>query len=246
MESLRESDLLFMELGQLLSTNNLNLFDQVTTELFFMVDPISGDCIYISKSAEDILGYPKEDLNIPFFISIIHDDDRASVLRYYYSCSQDRFGPKVGNKRRLKCTDFRVRHLEGNWIWVALNCVLVSNRQHNLPEVFFGGVRDITKRKEEELSLMNTIHTMHRQKQEYNGESSIKSTVFNHQMENIITPREKEVLRLIGHGYSSREIAAKLFVSAHTVIKHRKNIIAKFKVKNTAQLIREASKLYWL
>jgi DNA-binding CsgD family transcriptional regulator len=57
-----------------------------------------------------------------------------------------------------------------------------------------------------------------------------------------ISNREKEVLRLIGEGYSSREIADRLFISIHTAITHRKHLIEKFAVKNTAQLIKEASK----
>ncbi len=58
-----------------------------------------------------------------------------------------------------------------------------------------------------------------------------------------ISSREKEVLKLIADGYSSKEIAAHLFISNHTAISHRKHLIKKFQVKNTAQLIKEASKV---
>lgn len=57
-----------------------------------------------------------------------------------------------------------------------------------------------------------------------------------------ISNREMEVLLLIGEGFSSRQIAEKLYISIHTAISHRKHLIEKFAVKNTAQLIREASK----
>ncbi|WP_299885332.1 response regulator transcription factor [uncultured Lacinutrix sp.] len=59
----------------------------------------------------------------------------------------------------------------------------------------------------------------------------------------LISPREKEVLRLIADGFSSKQIAHQLFISNHTAISHRKHLIEKFKVKNTAQLIKEASKI---
>ena len=58
-----------------------------------------------------------------------------------------------------------------------------------------------------------------------------------------ISSREKEVLHLIANGFSSKQIADKLFISNHTAISHRKHLIQKFNVKNTAQLIKEASKL---
>lgn len=58
-----------------------------------------------------------------------------------------------------------------------------------------------------------------------------------------ITNREKEVLHLIGEGYSSKQIADKLYISNHTAITHRKNLIEKFKVKNTAHLVKRATEL---
>lgn len=53
----------------------------------------------------------------------------------------------------------------------------------------------------------------------------------------VLTRRELEVLRLIAEGLTNQEIADKLFVSSTTVNTHRKNLLAKFKAKNTATLI---------
>ncbi|TMM59540.1 LuxR family transcriptional regulator [Maribacter algarum] len=58
-----------------------------------------------------------------------------------------------------------------------------------------------------------------------------------------ISSREKEVLHLVADGFSSKQIANMLFISNHTAISHRKNLIEKFGVKNTAQLIKKASKV---
>jgi len=55
-----------------------------------------------------------------------------------------------------------------------------------------------------------------------------------------VSPREQEVLQLIAFEHSSKEIARQLFISEHTVISHRKNLIAKLNVKNTAGLVRRA------
>lgn len=56
----------------------------------------------------------------------------------------------------------------------------------------------------------------------------------------VITRREKEVLGLIADGLTNHEIAEKLFISTTTVDTHRKSLLAKFQVKNTAVLIRLA------
>ncbi|WP_435353507.1 LuxR C-terminal-related transcriptional regulator [Emticicia sp. SJ17W-69] len=56
----------------------------------------------------------------------------------------------------------------------------------------------------------------------------------------ILSPREKEVLSCIVEGYTSHEIAEKLFISTKTVDFHRSNLLVKFDCKNVAELTREA------
>lgn len=53
-----------------------------------------------------------------------------------------------------------------------------------------------------------------------------------------ISNREKQILYLVANEYSSREIADKLFISNHTVISHRQNLMLKLGVRNTAGLVR--------
>ncbi|MEL6558526.1 MAG: response regulator transcription factor [Bacteroidota bacterium] len=52
-----------------------------------------------------------------------------------------------------------------------------------------------------------------------------------------LSEREYEVLKLIGKGFTSKEISEKLFISIHTVNSHRKNLLRKLDMKSPAQLI---------
>lgn len=52
-----------------------------------------------------------------------------------------------------------------------------------------------------------------------------------------ISQRESEIIRLVAEGLTNKEIADRLFLSAHTVTTHRKNIMAKVGVNNTAGLV---------
>ena len=56
----------------------------------------------------------------------------------------------------------------------------------------------------------------------------------------LLTAREKEVLALIAEGMTNQAIAEQLFVSPLTVDSHRKNLLAKFGVKNTAAMVKVA------
>ncbi|MGL4292968.1 MAG: response regulator transcription factor [Bacteroidales bacterium] len=62
----------------------------------------------------------------------------------------------------------------------------------------------------------------------------------------ILTDREKELLKLIESGYSSKEIALKLSISKNTVDRHRQNIMAKLRVRNCTEAIRIARSHHYL
>ena len=55
-----------------------------------------------------------------------------------------------------------------------------------------------------------------------------------------LTRREKDILKLIADGYSTKEIADRLFVSINTVETHRKNMLFKSGLRNMAHLIKWA------
>jgi DNA-binding NarL/FixJ family response regulator len=52
-----------------------------------------------------------------------------------------------------------------------------------------------------------------------------------------ISSREIEIIQLVAEGMTNKEIADRLFLSTHTVTTHRKNIMSKLGVNNTAGLV---------
>lgn len=52
-----------------------------------------------------------------------------------------------------------------------------------------------------------------------------------------LTPREREVVKMIAQGNSAREIAALLGLSVKTVEAHRFNLMRKLDIHNKAQLV---------
>lgn len=57
----------------------------------------------------------------------------------------------------------------------------------------------------------------------------------------VLSPREKDILTLIGKGKTSHEIANELFISKHTVDTHRKNMIRKLGLNGAGELVRYAT-----
>ena len=58
----------------------------------------------------------------------------------------------------------------------------------------------------------------------------------------ILSERENEIIRYIAEGQTNAQIAEILFLSNHTINTHRKNIMAKLGVKNTAGIVMYAVK----
>ncbi|WP_144605729.1 response regulator [Algoriphagus algorifonticola] len=70
---------------------------------------------------------------------------------------------------------------------------------------------------------------------ESTGENTQRSETYSKL--NILSKREKEIAYLIAEGLTSAEIAEKLFLSDLTVNTHRRNLIQKLGLKNSAQLV---------
>ncbi|MER7488358.1 response regulator transcription factor [Streptomyces sp. NPDC126497] len=58
--------------------------------------------------------------------------------------------------------------------------------------------------------------------------------------EQLLTPREEEVLKLVAEGHSSKEIAELLFISVKTVQRHRENLLHKLGLRDRLELTRYA------
>jgi two-component system secretion response regulator SsrB len=58
--------------------------------------------------------------------------------------------------------------------------------------------------------------------------------------EQLITPREREVLKLITEGFTNEKISETLHIAVRTVDTHRTNMLVKLKLPNTAALVKFA------
>ncbi len=55
-----------------------------------------------------------------------------------------------------------------------------------------------------------------------------------------LSPREREILRFVAEGLSSREVGRRLSISAGTVANHRRTILLKLGVRETVSAVRWA------
>jgi DNA-binding NarL/FixJ family response regulator len=89
--------------------------------------------------------------------------------------------------------------------------------------------------------LLHAIKQVH-EGNYYYGNEILKSMAEPKQIDQtaILSKREIEIINLIAEELTTQEIAEKLFISPHTVDTHRKNLLAKLNVRNTAGIVKFA------
>ncbi|WP_228407558.1 response regulator transcription factor [Chryseobacterium timonianum] len=88
--------------------------------------------------------------------------------------------------------------------------------------------------------LLNEIYICDHAKERMLSFISNEQHKRNFHIRDPLTRREMEILQLICEGFSSKDISEKLFISINTVETHRKKILLKLNVKNTAGVVKYA------
>lgn len=125
---------------------------------------------------------------------------------------------------------------------VAILGLSTFNQQTIIKNMIDNGASGYVLKNATKEELLEAINTVLKGKVYYSQEafSSLRRPEPN---QFLISRREKEVLLLIAEGLTNAQIAEKLFISIPTVNTHRKSLLEKFEVKNTAMLIGKAAKL---
>jgi DNA-binding NarL/FixJ family response regulator len=126
----------------------------------------------------------------------------------------------------------------------AIKILGISNFNHGsyVREMMSRGASGYVLKNVSREELLKAIHTVCNG-QEYLSEDATQAMRSEVKRQNelpLITKREKEVLSLIASGLTNAAIAEKLFISVSTVDSHRKSLLTKLNVNNTAQLVKFA------
>ncbi len=114
------------------------------------------------------------------------------------------------------------------------------NQQSFIEKMMNNGASGYLLKNATKEELMRGIETVMKGKIYLSDEAAQSLRKSNDPKVPVLTRREKDVLGLIAGGMTNNEIAGKLYISVTTVETHRKNLLAKFDVKNTASLVKTA------
>jgi DNA-binding NarL/FixJ family response regulator len=129
-----------------------------------------------------------------------------------------------------------------------INIMVVSmvNKNITTSKLLEYGISGYLLKNASKNEFITAINTITKGNSYYSTE--IKEVLFEKRTTPVIklTTREKEVLDLVAKELTMQEIAEVLFISPSTVVTHRKRLLQKFDVRNTAGLIHKAMKQQFL
>jgi two-component system, NarL family, nitrate/nitrite response regulator NarL len=145
------------------------------------------------------------------------------------------------------------KHLRNSNPEIRILMLTMYNEPRFIKECLEIGAKGYVLKNISKDDLVKAIHTVYQDKPYLDNEAQEKliNSISSKEEEDTrdydelaaqITQREMEILQLIALGLTSQDIANKLFISKNTVETHRKNMLAKLNVNNTAALLKIAYK----
>jgi DNA-binding CsgD family transcriptional regulator len=202
--------------SNLLSTNILNSIDAFV----FIFDIERTVPVWINQFSVKRFGYSNQDLQNVTSDEFLSLFDPKSLQLFI-----DRLKNLEGDEDEAKKTIYRLKGKNKEWIHM-LTCSRVFQRNNNGSIKFLIGFASEVD--PNELSRHSQVM------KDLNSKAD-KYTVIDK-----LSPRELDVVRCIASGYTDKEISEQLGISVHTTRTHRKRIISKLGLKNSAVLIKFA------
>ena len=132
---------------------------------------------------------------------------------------------------------YRIKGKDGLYYQVKQSSCYIALAEDRTPLAALGWIVDITPYKKD-TKLVHIIED-----HSSNAEQKRVVNYFYPQPSDFtFTKREIEVLKWVCEGYSSKQIADKLFLSIHTINNHRKNLLEKTNCKNLMEVLSYAIK----
>lgn len=223
------------------------LFDEIESnnvvvlnnQFFYITDIRVFNNDYVHKNLKYVLGYePDFFLSMDNVYSVIHPDDHDFVLAF--SQKSICYSREHGNKPNLLkdpfknsfSIDFRMKKADGKYIRVnRMTSCAKTDREGNMVYAIsiFTDIDHLKKSDNISYSWSGDDFGL------FSVDDLIKEYPTS-----IFSKREIEVLRCLSEGLNCREIADKMYISEHTVVSHRKNMLRKAQVKNSVRLVHYA------
>lgn len=214
-----------------------DLISKVGQCAVFVFDCSTHKFIYVSELGLDLFGLKKEDLlnegHEPAF-SLMYPDDISLLMltrKKVYAILQSLSPAEISSCKLVH--EFRLRNLSGEYMRITEQEQVIRLDDRNNIWLTLSILNIDAGNKDD--AVRSHIYNLHTGKEIFIDLSDI--------LDNSLTARELEVLKLVRKGLLAKEISENLKISIHTVNVHRQNIFNKLQVDNAIEAINKAQML---
>ncbi|MGD2036189.1 MAG: LuxR C-terminal-related transcriptional regulator [Bacteroidales bacterium] len=203
------------------TTNELtkNILNEINA-FIFVFDLENLKPLWINNYFTRRIGYTNNDLqriSKEEFLNLFHPDSLTLF--------KNRINYVTKNPNREVKTVYQLRSKNQDWIYLLTSSRIFKKNKDGNIKYLIGHAFEVNP---------------YELKRHLNEITRLKRRCDNLSLISLLGRREVDIIHLISCGFTDKEISSKLNISIHTTKTHRKKIIQKLKVKNTAALVKFA------
>lgn len=205
---------------------------------FFCITNTSSQTFeYVSKNFHACTGLDSEELlkgGMNYFWSRFHESDIKLWLTGLQRLMEFTMKELTQEQRsKMNYTwNYRLKKADGNYVNIIQNTTPLQFDESQKPVV--GLAHYTVLESHVKMDICASAQYLN-EKKEY--ETLFFTNITNENLLGCISHRERDIVRLLLKNQTSKEISEKLFISKHTVDTHRRNILKKYNLRSTNELI---------
>jgi DNA-binding CsgD family transcriptional regulator len=207
-----------------------------------MLCGIYNDSIaYVSENCKEVFGYSSRQMcsmSLDEEYAHVHPDDQSAlsrIMQHLLHLTKTLSDDALWQHRII--INYRFRHANGHYFHLHDEKLALRNKDGQY--LYITLYKDISRERsftQAKVEISKLEKGTYRKVEEYIPASFRQP----------ITRREKEILQLIQHGQSNKEIADRLYISEYTARNHRSNLFEKANARNVIELLNNAKAMQWI
>jgi len=219
----------------------LSHFSFPSLPTYFVIDYTNSSYKLMTENFKSVIGFDSREFiegGLSFVMSIFHADDFKVYNEKVFTTNLGflKNTDQCDHHKHIFSYTFRVKSTSGEYKWILQRGSYVTSKETNMPLYSMGMVMDLTNYKTDTL-MLHTIEKTGQDNGLFNTINLETNYFYPNEEDALFTAQEKNVVKWLADGFSSKQLADKLFVSEHTIISHRKNMLKKTNTKNVAELV---------
>lgn len=211
---------------------------------YYIFNTANSNVEYTSEGFERVLGHSPDIFTVEWILENMHPLDKPRFFEYEKLVTEffNQLNPEKVLKYKVSY-DYRIKTKNGSYKWILQQVTTIQTDENGSVIRVVGVHTDISHLKNNQkpsgLSFLGL-----------DGEPSFLNvqdgkSLLNESSEKF-TNKEKQILKLVVEGNTSKEISEILNKSIHTINSHRKNIFQKTESKTVAELIAKTIENNWI